>query len=104
IGRGTAVINWAGDVTVHGEAIDKIIYSSQASLTLDPSSTTKVASALAFTVSIYSPTVKATVQDGAQIDASGALNVTANLEYPFAFPTVNHPQSVSGGLLLTSEV
>ncbi|HEV3078683.1 MAG TPA: hypothetical protein VGY66_02850, partial [Gemmataceae bacterium] len=100
----TAVITSGGDVSVHAATTEKIIYASQASLTLDPSSTTKVAAALAFTVSVYSPTIKATVQDGAQIDATGALNVTATLEYPFAFPTVNHPASLSGGLLLTAEV
>jgi hypothetical protein len=59
--------------------------SSSAALVVDPTATTKAATALAVTVSVMEPTVKATVADNARIDATGAVTVKADLTYPFAF-------------------
>ncbi len=83
----TAVIHSSADVNVAATMTDTVQDASMATLVVSPNDPTKVAAALAVTVSVISSTVKATVMDGAQIDATGAVNVNANLSYPFTFPT-----------------
>ena len=83
----TATINSGSDVTVGASMTDLVQTASEATLTLDPISKSKVAAALAVTVSSISPTVTATIASGAHVNSGGTINVTADLTYPFTFPT-----------------
>ncbi len=83
----TAVINSGGNVQVSASMNDLVQTASTATLTLNPMSQSKVAAALAVNVSSISPTVTATIASGARVNSSGTVSVTANLTYPFTFPT-----------------
>ncbi len=68
---------------------------------------------LAIMVGVYLPTVTATVEDGAQLDAYGTLTVSAKTEYPLIVPTTTaalqskfgeDPTKFVGDLLSDSEL
>ena len=83
----TAVVKSGAGVTITATMSNTTRNATVATLVVDPTKSSKVAAALAVTISVMEPTVKATVADFAHIDASAAVTVKADLEYPFLFPT-----------------
>ena len=92
-----AVIESANNVTVSASLTQTVDSSASASLTgqdgnngTTQSTSGGLAAALAIGVGYYSPTVKATIDSGAQVDAAGTIAVTATTDVPFEIPlTVN---------------
>ena len=82
---GDAVIQSGQDVHVDAGLTQTTSDSTVATISV-PEGAKQSDAALAATVQLFSPTVKATVSDGAQIDAFGTIDVSATLDYPFLFP------------------
>jgi len=81
----TANITSTSGVTVNALMTDKVQDLSEGTVTVNPTSPTSTAAALAVTVAVFSPTVKAKVMSDAIINSGGTLSVTANLIYPVLF-------------------
>ena len=87
----TAVIESASNVTVAASLTQTVNTSATAALTgqagASPSGNSGLAGALALGIGYYTPTVHATIDSGAQVDAAGTLAVTAITMIPFEVPT-----------------
>src|SRR5208283_395560 len=100
----TAVIESASNVTVAASLTQTVDTSATASLTgqagASPSGNSGLAGALALGIGYYTPTVHATIDSGAQVDAAGTLAVTATTQIPFEVPTTVN--GVEGDILNNS--
>ncbi|MGA2700304.1 MAG: hypothetical protein ABSH35_04325 [Isosphaeraceae bacterium] len=87
----TAVIESASNVTVAASLTQTVDTSVTASFTgqsgPSASGNSGLAGALALGIGYYTPTVHATIDSGAQVDAAGTLAVTATTQIPFEVPT-----------------
>src|SRR5262249_30511590 len=81
-----AVLQSGQDVNVDATLTQKASDSTAAALSV-PQGADQSDTSLALTVQLFSPTVEATVDNSAQIDAFGTVAVAATLNEPFLFPT-----------------
>ena len=85
---GNAVIQSGQNVQVTATMTQTTSDSTAAAISV-PQGAGQSDASLALTLQLFRPTVEATVDSGARIDAFGAVDVLATLDYPFLVPFQN---------------
>ena len=103
---GDAELKSGLNVQVNATMTQKTSDSTAAAISV-PQGADQSDASLALTLQLFSPTVKATVDDNAHIDAFGAIDVLATLDYPFLvynpfqnpLPILENPAGLAAYLL-----